>query len=32
MRLAIPGIILFSSGIQIIFSSFFLGILSTKHK
>jgi len=32
MRLAIPGMILFSAGIQIIFSSFFLGILSTKHK
>jgi len=32
MRLAIPGIVLFSAGIQILFSSFFLSILSTQRK
>jgi glycosyltransferase involved in cell wall biosynthesis len=32
MRLAIPGIVLFSAGIQILFSSFFLGILTTRRK
>jgi glycosyltransferase involved in cell wall biosynthesis len=32
MRLVIPGAILFALGIQIFFSSFFLGILNTKIK
>jgi glycosyltransferase involved in cell wall biosynthesis len=32
MRLVIPGTVLFSAGIQIIFSSFFLGLLSTRRK
>jgi len=32
MRLVIPGTVLFSVGFQILFSSFFLGILMTKRK
>jgi hypothetical protein len=32
MRLVIPGTVLFSAGIQIVFSSFFLSILSTRRK
>jgi glycosyltransferase involved in cell wall biosynthesis len=32
MRLVIPGTVLFSAGIQILFSSFFLSILSTRRK
>jgi len=30
MRLAIPGAVLFTLGFQILFASFFLGILNTK--
>jgi hypothetical protein len=32
MRLAIPGAVLFTLGFQILFASFFLGILNTKLK
>ncbi|MBM3152666.1 MAG: glycosyltransferase family 2 protein [Chloroflexi bacterium] len=32
MRLVIPGIVLFASGFQVVFSSFFLGILTTRRK
>ena len=32
MRLAIPGIVTFAAGTQILFSSFFISILQTQRK